>query len=133
MRWSEGVFVALVGLILVVGAGCRKVPTENNDRNRPPDTYLSAAPIDSISNGGLSRVPHRFRAQWAGSDVDGEVVGFFVAVTETTVDFATGRPFRLPPRACSPSRCSRVAGPTASTPSTSSQSTTRARSIRLRQ
>jgi hypothetical protein len=86
----------LVGLILVVGAGCRKVPTENNDRNRPPDTYLSAAPIDSIANGGLSRVPHRFRAQWAGSDVDGEVVGFFVAVTETTVDVANGRPYRLP-------------------------------------
>ena len=96
MRWSAGVFVALVGLILVVGAGCRKVPTENNDRNRPPDTYLSAAPIDSISNGGLSRVPHRFRAQWAGSDVDGEVVGFFVAVTETTVDISNGRPFKLP-------------------------------------
>src|SRR5688572_24650178 len=97
MRWSAGVFVALVGLILVAGAGCRKVPTENNDRNRPPDTYLSAAPIDTISNGGLSRIPHRYRAQWAGSDVDGEVVGFFVAVTETTIDLATGRPYKLPP------------------------------------
>jgi hypothetical protein len=118
MRWSAGVFVALVGLILVVGAGCRKIPTENNDRNRAPDTYLSAAPIDSISNGGLSRIPHRFRAQWAGSDIDGEVVGFFVAVTETTVD---SRPagFKLPPpafpvplhdspRASSPSTCSRA-------------------------
>ena len=97
MRWSAGVFVALVGLILVAGAGCRKVPTENNDRNRPPDTYLSASPIDSIAGGGLSRIPHRYRAQWAGSDVDGEVVGFFVAVTETTVDVNTGRPFKLPP------------------------------------
>jgi hypothetical protein len=96
MRWSAGVFVALVGLILVVGAGCRKVPTENNDRNRAPDTYLSAAPVDSIAGGGLSRIPHRFRAQWAGSDIDGEVVGFFVAVTETTVDISNGRPFKLP-------------------------------------
>jgi hypothetical protein len=97
MRWSAGVFVALVGLILVVGPGCRKIPTENNDRNRAPDTYLSAAPADTIAGGGLSRVPHRFRAQWAGSDVDGEVVGFFVAVTETTIDVTNGRPFRLPP------------------------------------
>src|SRR5262245_3172505 len=97
MRWSAGVFVALVGLILVAGSGCRKLSTENTDRNRPPDTYLSAAPADSIGGGGLSRIPHRYRAQWAGSDVDGEVVGFFIAVTETTVDMATGRPFRLPP------------------------------------
>src|SRR5215207_1742490 len=97
MRWSAGVFVVLVGLILVVGAGCRKVPTENNDRNRAPDTYLSAAPLDTIAGGGLSRIPHRYRAQWAGSDIDGEVVGFFVAVTETTLDLATGRPYKLPP------------------------------------
>ena len=96
MRWSAGVFVALVGLILVAGPGCRKIPTENTDRNRPPETYLSAAPTDTIASGGLSRVPHRFRAQWSGADIDGEVVGFFVAVTETTVDVTTGRPFKLP-------------------------------------
>jgi hypothetical protein len=97
MRWSAGVFVVLAGLVLAVSPGCRKVPTENNDRNRAPDTYLSSAPVDSIASGGLSRVPHRFRAQWGGSDVDGEVAGFFVAVTETTVDVSNGRPFRLPP------------------------------------
>lgn len=96
MRWSAGVFVALIGLILVAGPGCRKIPTENNDRNRAPETYLTAAPIDSIGGGGLSRIPHRYRAQWAGSDIDGEVVGFFVAVTETTVS-AFGQPFKLPP------------------------------------
>jgi hypothetical protein len=96
MRWSAGVFVVLAGLVLAVSPGCRKVPTENNDRNRAPDTYLSSAPVDTIASGGFSRVPHRFRAQWGGSDVDGEVVGFFVAVTETTFDAATGRPFRLP-------------------------------------
>jgi hypothetical protein len=96
MRWSAGVFVVLIGLVLVAGPACRKLSTENDDRNRPPDTYLTAAPVDSISNSGLVRIPHRFRAQWAGSDVDGEVVGFFLAVTETTVDQSTGRPFRLP-------------------------------------
>ncbi len=97
MRWSAGVFCALIGLVLVAGTACRKLPTDNNDRNRPPETYLSSAPVDSINNSGLSRVPYRFRAQWAGSDVDGEVVGFFVAVTETTVDAVTGRANRLPP------------------------------------
>src|SRR5512140_2725838 len=97
MRWSAGVFVALIGLVLVAGTACRKLPTDNNDRNRAPETYLTAAPVDSISNSGLTRIPYRFRAQWAGSDTDGEVVGFFVAVTETTVDVTTGRAFRLPP------------------------------------
>jgi len=97
MRWSAGVFVALIGLVLVAGTACRKLPTDINDRNRAPETYLSAAPVDSISNSGLVRIPYRFRAQWAGSDVDGEVVGFFVAVTETTVDVTSGRPFKLPP------------------------------------
>ncbi|MEP7029009.1 MAG: hypothetical protein ABI960_10475 [Candidatus Eisenbacteria bacterium] len=86
----------MVSLILVAGAGCRKIPTENTDRNRPPETYLTAAPADTIGGGGPSRISHRYRAQWSGADVDGEVVGFFVAVTETTVDVATGRPFRLP-------------------------------------
>jgi hypothetical protein len=86
----------LIGLILVAGPGCRKIPTENTDRNRAPETYLSAAPVDTIAGGNLSRIPHRYRAQWSGSDLDGEVVGFFVAVTETTVDIANGRPFRLP-------------------------------------
>jgi hypothetical protein len=81
----------LVGLILVVGSGCRKLPTENTDRNRAPETYLTAAPVDSIGSGGLVRIPHRFRAQWAGADVDGEVIGFYVAVTETTFGA------RLPP------------------------------------
>lgn len=91
MRWSAGVFVALIGLILVVGSSCRNIPTENTDRNRAPETYLTAAPQDSIQNGGLVRIPHRFRAQWSGSDIDGEVIGFYVAVTETTIDN------RLPP------------------------------------
>jgi hypothetical protein len=96
MRWSAGVFIALVGLILVAGPGCRKIPTENTDRNRPPETYLTAAATDTIAGGGLTRVPHRYRAQWSGADVDGEIAGFFVAVTETTVDITNGRPFKLP-------------------------------------
>jgi hypothetical protein len=95
MRWSAGLFAVLLGLILVTGSGCRELSTENADRNRAPETYLSAAPVDSIAGGGLTRIAHRYRAHWSGADVDGEVVGFFVAVTETTLD-AQGRPYRLP-------------------------------------
>jgi hypothetical protein len=99
---SAGLFAVLIGLILVTGSGCRELSTENADRNRAPETYLSAAPVDSIGTvqgqpPNLTRIAHRYRANWSGADVDGEVVGFFVAVTETTVEAATGRPFRLPP------------------------------------
>ena len=94
---SAGLFAVLIGLILVTGSGCRQLSTENTDRNRAPETYLSSAPVDSVAGGGLTRIAHRYRAAWSGSDIDGEVVGFFVAVTETTVEAATGRPFRLPP------------------------------------
>jgi hypothetical protein len=93
---SAGLFAVLIGLILVTGSGCRELSTENTDRNRAPETYLSSAPVDSVAGGGLTRIPHRYRASWSGADIDGEVVGFFVAVTETTVDAASGRPFRLP-------------------------------------
>jgi len=96
MRWSAGLFVVLIGLILVAVSGCREITTENSDRNRAPETYLSAVPVDSIAGGGLTRIPHRYRAHWSGADLDGEVVGFFVAVTETTLDAQTGIPFRLP-------------------------------------
>ena len=97
MRWSAWLFVVLIGLILVVGSGCREIATESADRNRAPETYLSAAPVDSVAGGGLTRVAHRYRAHWSGADLDGEVVGFFVAVTETTLDERTGVPLRLPP------------------------------------
>jgi hypothetical protein len=93
---SAGLFAVLIGLILVTGSGCRELSTENTDRNRAPETWLSAAPVDTIAGGGMTRVAHRYRASWAGADIDGEVVGFFVAVTETTVEASTGRPYRLP-------------------------------------
>ncbi len=93
---SAGLFAVLIGLILVTGSGCRELSVENTDRNRAPETWLSSAPVDSIAGGGLTRVAHRYRASWAGADVDGEVVGFFVAVTETTIEAVTGRPLRLP-------------------------------------
>ncbi len=96
MRWSTGLFAVLIGLILVTGSGCRELSTENTDRNRAPETFLTAAPVDSVAGGGLTRIAHRYRAAWSGADIDGEVVGFFVAVTETTVDATSGRPFRLP-------------------------------------
>jgi hypothetical protein len=76
---------------LVVTTACRETVKPNEDRNFPPETFLTAAPIDSIAGGRLSRIPYRYHAHWSGSDRDGAIAGFFVAVTETT--FGS----RLPP------------------------------------
>lgn len=76
---------------LVATTACRDTVNPNEDRNFPPETYLTAAPVESIAGGRLSRAPYRYHAHWSGSDVDGAIAGFFVAVTETT--FGS----RLPP------------------------------------
>ncbi len=76
---------------LVLTTACRETVKPNEDRNFPPETYLTAAPVESIAGGRLSRIPYRFHAHWSGSDVDGAISGFFLAVTETT--FGS----RLPP------------------------------------
>lgn len=79
-RWW-GIFV--VFCVALVANSCREALDPNEDRNRAPDTYLTASPADSIAGGSLSRVPYRYHAFWSGADLDGEVVGFFIAVTET--------------------------------------------------
>jgi len=78
-RWV----LCVVLLSALVSLSCRKTVAPNTDRNRAPETFLTAAPLDSIGGGTLNRVPYRFRAHWSGSDVDGQVVGFYIAVTET--------------------------------------------------
>ena len=86
------VAVALgIALVLSSAAGCRQslVPTL---ANQPPETWIVAAPQDTITtrdDNGVpirpqpGRIPVRFHMYWAGSDVDGTVTGFFWAVVET--------------------------------------------------
>jgi hypothetical protein len=68
--------------------GCRKPLAPNIDRNKAPETWITAAPFDTItlSRGNtppLGTIPIRFHVYWAGSDLDGSVVGFYWAVVET--------------------------------------------------
>jgi hypothetical protein len=88
--------ICVVFLMALVATSCRNTVDPDTDRNRPPDTYLTAAPIDSIAGGPLSKIPYRYHAHWSGADIDGEVVGFFVAVTET-IPPEGATPVRLPP------------------------------------
>ena len=93
MRLRFGVFLCL--LAVWWGVGCRKPLTPNIDRNVAPETWITAAPMDTITakdekgrripgDPSVQVIPVRFHMYWAGSDPDGAVVGFYYAVTETT-------------------------------------------------
>lgn len=62
--------------------------TPNVDRNKAPETWITAAPFDTITlvRGQVplpSTIPIRFHVYWAGSDQDGAVTGYYWAVVET--------------------------------------------------
>lgn len=71
--------VALASLWGLLG-GCREQTTAPIDRNRAPETFLTSAPGDSQTSF------YRVKLHWSGTDHDGAVVGFEVAVTESLPD-----------------------------------------------
>ncbi|MBD3160504.1 MAG: hypothetical protein GF346_00160 [Candidatus Eisenbacteria bacterium] len=72
-------FASLWGLLGGLG-GCRDQTTAPIDRNQPPETFITSAPGDSQT------AFYRIALHWSGTDHDGEVVGFEVAVTESLPD-----------------------------------------------
>ena len=90
MRFRAGLILFIFALLAAVG--CRKPLSPNVDRNEPPETWISAAPQDTITEkdeDGVAKMPQvgtipvRFHLYWAGSDHDGAVAGFYYAVVET--------------------------------------------------
>jgi hypothetical protein len=63
--------------------GCREQNTAPIDRNREPETFLTRAPGDSQTTF------YRVNMRWAGTDYDGAVTAFDVAVTESLPDVQT--------------------------------------------
>ena len=100
MRFRAGLILFL--FIALIGGGCRKPLAPTFDRNKAPETWITAAPMDTLtvrdpSNGRVTppeigQIAFRFHMYWAGSDPDGSVAGFYYAVTETltTTDPTTG-------------------------------------------
>lgn len=85
--------LVLAACLVFVGVGCRKPLAPSADSNAAPETWITAAPQDTITvrnNSGtvidpavIGTIAFRFHLYWAGSDQDGEVRGFYWAVTET--------------------------------------------------
>jgi len=77
-------FFAAFGLLLLLAAttgvkGCREETARTFNPNRPPDTYLTGAPVEStVAN-------YLFHMYWTGTDPDGEVVGYYIAITDSTM------------------------------------------------
>lgn len=95
----------LAALLLLVGIGCRKPLAPNADSNKAPETWITAAPQDTIttrdSNGQLvppsvGQIAFRYHLYWAGSDHDGAVRGYYFAVTETVSTPGVSGPTPLP-------------------------------------
>lgn len=91
MRWRVGVVLCFFAAYF--GIGCREPLKPNVDRNQAPETWITAAPFDTItvrdSQGNPigdptpGTIPVRFHIYWAGADKDGQVVGYYWAVVET--------------------------------------------------
>jgi len=86
MRLRVGLLLCLFAVIAMVG--CRKPLTPNIDRNKAPETWITAAPFDTVTlvKGDQPQpgtIPVRFHIYWAGGDQDGTVVGYYLAVVET--------------------------------------------------
>ena len=77
--------LALVLLLSVTGAmllSCAKDPLEV-DRNRPPQTFLVGAPVDTTAaDVGYN---YRIHLYWRGEDPDGYVVGFFWSWDDSSI------------------------------------------------
>src|SRR5215831_2570217 len=103
MRWRVGVVFFIFAAYVAIG--CRAPLTPNIDRNQAPETWITAAPFDTITlkndRGNPigfpfpGTIPVRFHLYWTGSDKDGAVVGFYWAVVETVARVPEGQ-FFLP-------------------------------------
>jgi hypothetical protein len=99
MRLRVGLLLCL--LAIIAGVGCRKALVPNIDRNKAPETWITAAPFDTITlvkgeRPTAGTIPVRFHVYWAGGDQDGAVVGYYLAVVETLPPKGGGLPPPLP-------------------------------------
>jgi hypothetical protein len=80
--WRSVAYVLLLASGAAVTVSCAKDPLVL-DRNRPPETYLVAAPVDTT----VAALPYSYRLHlyWRGEDSDGFVVGYLWAFDDTSI------------------------------------------------
>jgi len=70
--------VLVLMLLFLFFQGCRK-ERPGFERNLPPETFLSSVPLDS------SFVFYRVKLYWGGLDPDGQVIGYYYALTDSNL------------------------------------------------
>ncbi len=75
-RWGTSLLFLFI-LTLIAGMGCRKELPELFDRNNPPETYITSAPVESIFDS------YKVHVHWHGEDSDGEIAYFLWAWTDS--------------------------------------------------
>ncbi len=76
-RW--GILLPLVLMFaLALGLGCRKELPELFDRNKAPETFITAAPVESLFDG------FQVHLNWYGRDPDGEIAYYLWAWTDSS-------------------------------------------------
>jgi hypothetical protein len=69
--------LSLLAVLALPISGCRREPPSNVDRNRAPETYITRAPAES------TLAYYRVRMYWGGSDPDGAIAYYEIAVTDS--------------------------------------------------
>lgn len=82
LRSLARIGMPLLGLALLTG--CAK-DVVRLDKNRPPRTFIVAAPLDSTGNAQASGTTYRVHLYWRGEDDDGYVVGFLWAFDDSSL------------------------------------------------
>ncbi len=76
-HWGAGLAL-LLALAIALGLGCRKELPELFDRNQPPETYITSAPVESLFDG------YQVHLNWYGRDPDGEIAYYLWAWTDSS-------------------------------------------------
>ena len=77
-RFGGTVVPLILFVALAVGLGCRKELPELFDRNQPPETYITSAPVESLFDG------FKVHLSWFGRDPDGEVAYYLWSWTDSS-------------------------------------------------
>jgi hypothetical protein len=80
--WRSLAYALAVSVSMLAVLSCSKKPLVT-DRNRPPETFLVSAPVDT----SVASLPYSYRLHlyWRGEDSDGYVVGFLWAFDDTSI------------------------------------------------
>ncbi len=81
--WRSLALVVFLSVLVGFLLSCAKNPLRV-DRNRPPQTFLVAAPIDTTVAAELN-YSYRIHLYWRGEDPDGYVVGFLWAWDDSSI------------------------------------------------